>query len=534
MDKEFEKNRSQAKILYAAFKVLKEAGGYLPSSQVIEIIRKSVELTDLEKSINYFGICVWENDLKENIFKAKMKHCLQEHNDVWYLTRSGVNLIKIGPDELLKSVRKSIDFANNEEFEYFGSKSLPVNTKPLYSVKNINIFYDNFNNSDKYPYLVIPDDLLNVEYSSPFNRDDYDYRMLKLKIPKDTNSVLEFGHFVSIINTKPWEPSFPFFSTDEEMKKYNIKLQEYNKRLEEHKKKTEEKERAMEGLLKKIEVAKEIHESKQSDIVLFELENKHNNEKFNSDKNINVNYLNKFVKNNIYPTKVNKPIKKGTVEALFVNYLKSKLSNLVDFIVDYELKTDNSDYENNYIPDIIIKTKSGILIDVEIDEPYTLDTGQPIHYIDADSQRDEFFKLNNYCVIRFAEEQVLYHPSECAYFIIELLECLDSKYWQDRETEDVSFNIPVCNKWSMNEARKLQIENYREEYLNDKEWLKRYAELDIEEYSSGALNSILEYYDSDYKFLFYNEYSIEREVNRAKVNKLNNEAIEGPSDDLPF
>ena len=75
-------------------------------------------------------------------------------------------------------------------------------------------------------------------------------------------------------------------------------------------------------------------------------------------------------------------------------------------------------YFLNYTPDFIF-CNSDICIDIEVDEPYIMDSRKPIHCNDRDKNviRDDFFISNNCCVIRFSEDQVLLYPYECCKFI---------------------------------------------------------------------------------------------------------------------
>lgn len=68
MNKELDKlapsKESAAKTLFATFKILKEAGGQLPSKEVIEKIRERVEFTEWEKQVyEKTGYVRWESIL---------------------------------------------------------------------------------------------------------------------------------------------------------------------------------------------------------------------------------------------------------------------------------------------------------------------------------------------------------------------------------------------------------------------------------------------------------------------------------------
>ena len=105
MEKEIEKlapsKRSAVKTMYAAFKILKEAGGKLPGKQVFEKIRETVELTDWEKEIyERTGYIRWESILHFYTIDAIKAGFLRKNKGVWYLTEEGEKAIKLGPLKL--------------------------------------------------------------------------------------------------------------------------------------------------------------------------------------------------------------------------------------------------------------------------------------------------------------------------------------------------------------------------------------------------------------------------------------------------
>ncbi len=398
------------------------------------------------------------------------------------------------------------------------SGSMAMYTK----VKDITTFYNAFNDDAKYPYLVIPDELLNIqvpdlfelinEYSCVYRQKLLDERPFLLS--KERLRELHHNSFMRYDQHKR-EDIFDeiLFSRkfDDYMLDYLINLEEWEKKVN--------------------KFGNKIKDFAQG--------------KFYTIVRENGFFLNTFTEDNVlYPTKINKPIKKSIAEGLFFKILKHQLSNIVlDVFIDYELKSDNSLNDNNYIPDIIIRTSRGLLIDIEIDEPYTLETGLPIHYTGADTQRDDFFKNNNWCVIRFAEEQVLNHPYHCVSFILELIVCLDfsSSYWKIRDNVS-GFNMPMYYKWTMNEARKLQMDNFRENYFTDnKDWLIRYNELDINCFEENEYYGSTRCFFSDYEIDFSNSPSEPWDFNNnLTFDKKNSSSVkqinlqEGPTDDLPW
>jgi restriction system protein len=111
MDNELEKlapsKRSAAKTLFAAFKILKEAGGQLPGKEVIAKIRRTVELTDWEKQVyEKTGYVRWESILHFYTIDGIKAGFLRKNKGVWYLTEEGEKAIKLGPAKLLETASK--------------------------------------------------------------------------------------------------------------------------------------------------------------------------------------------------------------------------------------------------------------------------------------------------------------------------------------------------------------------------------------------------------------------------------------------
>lgn len=107
-------------------------------------------------------------------------------------------------------------------------------------------------------------------------------------------------------------------------------------------------------------------------------------------------------------------VKKGLSEEFFYKYLKNKSDLIVYKSIKYSY----------YYPDLII-AKDNLVIDLEIDEPYTFETKEPIHYINSDSSRDEHFVNRGFILIRFTENQILDNPDFCLKVINDVIEsCL--------------------------------------------------------------------------------------------------------------
>jgi restriction system protein len=91
--------------MFAAFKILKEAGGQLPGKQVIDKIRNTVELTDWEKQVyEKTGYIRWESILHFYTIDCIKAGFLRKNKGIWYLTEEGEKAIKLGAAKLLETV----------------------------------------------------------------------------------------------------------------------------------------------------------------------------------------------------------------------------------------------------------------------------------------------------------------------------------------------------------------------------------------------------------------------------------------------
>jgi restriction system protein len=99
--------RSAAKNIYAAFKILKGAGGEMSGKQVIDTIRETVELTEWEKEIyEKTGYVRWESILHFYTIDCIKAGYLRKNKGIWYLTKEGEKAISLGPVKLLDTATK--------------------------------------------------------------------------------------------------------------------------------------------------------------------------------------------------------------------------------------------------------------------------------------------------------------------------------------------------------------------------------------------------------------------------------------------
>jgi hypothetical protein len=145
-----------------------------------------------------------------------------------------------------------------------------------------------------------------------------------------------------------------------------------------------------------------------------------------------------------------------------------------------------------YYPDIIMYfSKVNLAIAIEIDEPYKLKDGEPIHYYDMENNipiysddeilnrgingyltsRSKEIKKEGFVLVRFAEKQVVTQPIPCCEYIYnEIL-----KYTGIRLTEiEISslHELNIINTWTYTEAREMHKNRFRENYLNTVDFSK--------------------------------------------------------------
>ncbi|MCG3166186.1 MAG: hypothetical protein POELPBGB_01963 [Bacteroidia bacterium] len=183
-------------------------------------------------------------------------------------------------------------------------------------------------------------------------------------------------------------------------------------------------------------------------------------------KNRSVNILKTI---NLFVKKPNQKSigKKGKSEDYFENYLNKWFTNKI--YKDYSF-LPNPDFEP-FQPDFIYQGDNDLHIDIEIDEPYDLETKIPLHYIDdtgkhIDALRDSFFaELKCWAVIRFSEEQVVRYPNECCKVIANLIDFLTGENVYKMKLEKIG-ELKKTKKWTIDDATKMSEMNYRNSYLS--------------------------------------------------------------------
>ena len=119
------------------------------------------------------------------------------------------------------------------------------------------------------------------------------------------------------------------------------------------------------------------------------------------------------------------------------------------------------------LPDFVLHDKEiGYNIVIEIDEPYDLEYGNPIHCDARNSIRDEYFLQNNWPVLRFAESQFVIQPMECCDYIANFVNGL-TLGMSNMPTSDISKSLNKVECWTEEEATSMESSGFRELYLPD-------------------------------------------------------------------
>lgn len=158
-------------------------------------------------------------------------------------------------------------------------------------------------------------------------------------------------------------------------------------------------------------------------------------------------------------------VKKGPCENFFYETLKALEVN--GWAVYPNTKVPVGD--SFYYPDFALVDSNGLCFDIEIDEPYSLIDGNPIHYrveennivYSIDRDRNVFFCKRGWIVIRFSENQIYNDPCSCVNLIISV---------RNRLCEGIfnNFDFPesLCeNKWTKDDAHNMAYKHSRDNYI---------------------------------------------------------------------
>ena len=151
-----------------------------------------------------------------------------------------------------------------------------------------------------------------------------------------------------------------------------------------------------------------------------------------------------------------------------IEHFKPKKVKFESFLVSHRGYEFYYQEVNPYTPDFIYKSsKTNMHIDIEIDEPYLIQSKEIIHAADEffDIKRNRYFVEKGWFVIRFAEEQIIKTPGSCCYVIADLINEVTGDNSYIKKFKSNSKPTPV-NKWKKNDIQMVK-NKYRESYLKN-------------------------------------------------------------------
>jgi len=168
---------------------------------------------------------------------------------------------------------------------------------------------------------------------------------------------------------------------------------------------------------------------------------------------------------------------KGYKENDFFSKIKLQILD-IELSNNFHLVIPN--YSKPYEPDMVLFDKQlNLYIDVEIDEPYDGFYRYPTHNYRAeddfkqDNIRDLFFTESGWVVIRFTEKQVHKQPNECIDHIKNVINSIYSKEFSK------TAKCELENQWDENLCTQLQLNNYREKYLEIHSFSRRTSHIEV-------------------------------------------------------
>lgn len=115
---------------------------------------------------------------------------------------------------------------------------------------------------------------------------------------------------------------------------------------------------------------------------------------------------------------------------------------------------------------LVVHPFSSLGVVIEVDEPYALKSGKPIHVKGSRAQkvRNKFFADNDWLVIRFTERQVVEAPKSCCKFVAMVLFAFsgDSGAWDLLKGVPDLTSVP---QWTRSQAKAMARRLYRQSYL---------------------------------------------------------------------
>lgn len=147
--------------------------------------------------------------------------------------------------------------------------------------------------------------------------------------------------------------------------------------------------------------------------------------------------------------------KKGMFEEKLLRYFRLK----------YPSYAKNNTKIGPFFPDILLDIGGIAYIDIEIDEPYDLQTGDPTHStFGKDDFRNEFFSNREIFVIRFAEFQIHHYLNECISIVDAMVQFIETG--DPQCLSSIKDSVPPIKRWSDVQAYMMYMDSLRTTYEN--------------------------------------------------------------------
>ncbi len=200
------------------------------------------------------------------------------------------------------------------------------------------------------------------------------------------------------------------------------------------------------------------------------------------------------------PQRISQKPTMGYTEPMMLEGLRRLCEQNTELRIIENVGIPISGYYRQYVPDFVLyHERANLYIDIEIDEPYVIESRKPIHYINGrDLDRDKYIINNGWVVIRYSERQVYKH-------LDDTIKDLDNKIKWLTYDDPHPTSLSSDKRWTEEEAKRLAEENYRENYLDITTAIKEnlidendYDELYEDSHQSGAGMSLeSRWYNSD-------------------------------------
>lgn len=168
--------QTAAKTLFEGFKILKAAGGQLPSKDIFFKIKENIQFSEWENgTYEKTGYVRWESIFRFYSINCVKAGFIRKNRRIWYLTEEGEKAISLGEVGLFNAIKKAYkEWASNEKA---GNEKPPIEKIELVQKINIELLEeqaasgikDFINDKNPYEFQDLVAALLRaMKYHTPF------------------------------------------------------------------------------------------------------------------------------------------------------------------------------------------------------------------------------------------------------------------------------------------------------------------------------------------------------------------------------